>query len=35
VIQLEIERFPSTNVVADGAELPFADQTFDGIISRT
>lgn len=34
VIQLEIERFPSTNVVADGAELPFADQTFDGIISH-
>ena len=34
VIQLEIERFPSTNVVADGAQLPFRDQTFDGIISH-
>jgi hypothetical protein len=34
VIQLEIERFPSTNVVADGAELPFADETFDGIVSH-
>ena len=33
-IQLEIERFPSTNVVADGAELPFRDGTFDGIISH-
>jgi SAM-dependent methyltransferase len=34
VIQLEIERFPSTNVVADGAALPFADETFDGVISH-
>lgn len=34
VIQLEIERFPSTNVVADGTELPFADGTFDGVISH-
>lgn len=34
VIQLEIERFPSTNVVADGAHLPFRSQTFDGIISH-
>jgi len=33
-IQLEIERFPSTNVVADGAELPFRSGTFDGIISH-
>ncbi len=34
VIQLEIERFPSTNVVADGADLPFRDETFDGVISH-
>lgn len=34
VLQLEIERFPSTNVVGDGAELPFRDATFDGIISH-
>lgn len=34
IIQLEIERFPSTNVVGDGAELPFRDGTFDGIISH-
>ncbi|MGQ0679154.1 MAG: class I SAM-dependent methyltransferase [Actinomycetota bacterium] len=34
VIQLEIERFPSTNVVADGAQLPFREATFDGIISH-
>ena len=34
VIQLEIERVPSTNVVADGAQLPFRDHTFDGIISH-
>lgn len=34
VIQLEIERYPSTNVVGDGAELPFRDGTFDGIISH-
>jgi SAM-dependent methyltransferase len=34
VIQLEIERFPSTNVVADGGELPFAEGTFDGVISH-
>jgi SAM-dependent methyltransferase len=33
-IQLEIERFPSTNVVADGTELPFREGTFDGIISH-
>lgn len=34
IIQVEIERFPSTNVVADGAELPFRPETFDGIISH-
>lgn len=34
VLQLEIERYPSTNVVADGAQLPFADGTFDGVISH-
>jgi SAM-dependent methyltransferase len=34
VIQLEIERFPSTNVVADGSQLPFRAETFDGIISH-
>lgn len=34
MIQLEVERFPSTNVVADGAELPFADATFDGLMSH-
>jgi SAM-dependent methyltransferase len=34
VIQLEIERFPSTNVVASGAQLPFKDATFDGVISH-
>lgn len=34
IIQVEIERFPSTNVVADGAELPFKPETFDGIISH-
>lgn len=34
IVQLEIERFPSTNVVADGARLPFPDKTFDGIISH-
>jgi SAM-dependent methyltransferase len=34
VIQLEIERFPGTNVLADGSELPFADGTFDGAMSH-
>lgn len=34
VIQLDIERFPGTNVLADGSELPFADGTFDGAMSH-
>ncbi|HEV2018297.1 MAG TPA: class I SAM-dependent methyltransferase [Gemmatimonadaceae bacterium] len=34
VIQLEIERFPTTNVVGDGTEMPFQDEAFDGVMSH-
>lgn len=34
VVQLEVERFPGTNVVGEGSELPFDDATFDGVMSH-
>ena len=33
VIHLEIVRYPGVDVVADGLHLPFADETFDAVVS--
>ena len=32
VVNLDIELFPNVDVVADGARLPFKDETFDAVI---
>jgi SAM-dependent methyltransferase len=34
MVELEVERYPSTNVVADAHELPFVDGAFDGVMSH-
>ena len=35
VIQVDMEKYPSTDCVADVLQLPFQDECFDGIISQS
>lgn len=34
VINVDIEHFPNVDIVSDGCQLPFAEETFDAIISE-
>jgi len=35
VFQIDIEKYPSTDVVTNALRLPFRDETFDGVISQS
>ena len=34
VINVDIEQFPNVDIVADGCQLPFGEETFDAVISE-